>query len=62
VSITIVDPPRPPYPSDEVLIRAGKASFDWVIDIGDCHFCDYTTHRGTHDEECPLFHPAGRPL
>jgi hypothetical protein len=32
-----------------------QAAVDWVNDMGECHFCDYTEKRGTHDETCPLY-------
>lgn len=48
---------RPPYPSVDVLLAAGRAAFDWVVDDLNCHFCNLRARADgklCHDDDCPF--------
>lgn len=57
---------RPPYPSDKVLLEAGKACFDYVVDCNGCHFCNLdavdSTGEDTHEGWCPLSDETAKKL
>lgn len=52
------------YPPDGVLLRAGKAVWDWARETNWCHFCEMLNNDGDHEHDCPLAAapPATRPL
>ena len=35
------------------VLSAGEACIQWMLDTGDCHFCN-PNGSGRHEHECPL--------
>lgn len=44
------------YPSDAILLAAGRAAWDWAEDTNGCHFCTLLNDDDEHghDADCPL--------
>lgn len=45
------------YPSDAMMLEAGRAAWDWAEDTNECHFCAMLNDDDEfgHADECPLF-------